>query len=453
MRRKAKYDMRAYVTPLQCFALSEAERVEVVNLVSAYTGVVNEIVGAIWEMIHWSAKWEHRHIVSDETLNKLPSNVRKLLEWRSWVKRIIPQLPRKRNALKTLRSQFIESWTYNKHFVDGALKDAWSIPSSWRSNYVRGVRKRRKPLVRRRFARFKTTMLSWKHGVLKLSVRPRRFIRFDVRGLWWLPRAKEFLGHSVTAKSDFGEVLVSEERLIVSVRKKRHQHRCAGRPVVGWDNNLLSVDGFSPSSGFGRASLKKAYTLHVTYSNKRRRIQQKLSKKKRVYSRLVEKYEGRERNRVAGELHRTANEVLRKYEGYSHVFEDTGKRGIFSRSRRRNREISAVDWKRVSVIVGYKATVNSVSAWGTTMTCPRCGGKNMVPPIADAEISCRCGLVRNRQRGAAFNIWLKGSGLFPRGKRVRKSKVQRRLQLIQQWKEELQKPSASIEVPASTVCQ
>jgi transposase len=96
------------------------------------------------------------------------------------------------------------------------------------------------------------------------------------------------------------------------------------------------------------------------------------------------------------------------------MFEDTGKRGMFVGSRRRNREISAVDWKQLSNIVEYKATANSVSSWGTTMICPRCGAKNIVPPVADAEISCWCGLVRNRQRGAAFNIWLKGNGLFPR---------------------------------------
>jgi len=449
MRRKVQYDVRAYVTPLR--RLVETERVEVVDLVSAYTSVVNEVVAAIWEMIHWSARWEHRRIVSNETLGKLPSEVRRLLEQRSWVKRTIPQLPRRKDALKTLRNQFIESWTYSKHFVDGALKDAWSILTSWRSNYIRGVRKRRKPLVRRRFARFKTTMLSWKDGVLKLSVRPRHFICFDVRGLWWLPRAKEFLGYNITNKGDFGEVLITEDRLIVTVRRKRHQHSCAGRPVVAWDNNLLSVDGFSPSSGFDRVSLKDAYTLHVTYGNKRRRAQQRLSKKKRVYSRLVEKYLGRERNRVAGELHRIVKEILRKYEGYGHVFENTRKRGMFSRSRIRNREISLVDWRRLSGILGYKATTSRVSAWGTTMTCPKCGAKNIVPPTVEAQISCGCGLVRDRQRGAAFNIWLKAVGLFPRGKRVRRSRVLRRLQLVEQWKEELRKPLASAGVTASAL--
>nr|MDO8097997.1 zinc ribbon domain-containing protein [Candidatus Njordarchaeota archaeon] len=438
MRRKVQYDVRTYVTPLR--RLVETERVEVVNLVSKYTSVVNEIIGALWETIHWRTKWEYRRIVSDETLGKLPCEARKLLEQRSWVRRVIPQLP-SLDALKTLRNQFIESWTYTRHSFDGALKDAWGILRSWRTNYVRGVRKRRKPLVRRRFARFKTTMLWWKDGVLKMSVRPRRFIHFDVRGLWWLPRAKEFLGHSVTGKGDFGEAVVTEDRLIVSVRRRRCQHGCAGRPVEGWDNNLLSIDGFSPSSGFIRADLKKAYTLHVTYGNKRRRVQQRLSKKKRAYFHLVEKYRGREQNRVTGELHRVANEVLHTYEGFSHIFEDTRKRGMLSRNRRRNREISAVDWLRLFSIIGYKASADRVSAWGTTMMCPRCGAKNIVPPTADAEISCGCGLVRNRQRGAAFNIWLKGNGLFPRGKRVRKSKVQRRLRLIEQWKEELRKSS------------
>jgi putative transposase len=450
MRRKVQYDVRAYVTPLRCFALSETERVEVVNLVSKYAETVNGVIGEVWDMIHWSDKWEHRRIVSDETLGRLPSEVRKLLEQRSWVKRIIPQLPRKNDALKALRNQFIGSWTYTKHFVDGALKDAWSILKSWRSNYIRGVRKRVKPVVRKGFARFKTTMLSWKDGVLRLSVRPRRFIRFDMRGLWWLPRAKEFLGHSVTTKGDLGDVLVTDDRLIVSVRRKRHRHVCAGRPVAAWDNNLLSVDGFSPSSGFDKVSLKEAYTLHVTYDNKHRRVQQRLCKKKRVYSHLIEKYESRERNRVKGELHRVANnEVLRRHEEHSHVFENTVKRGMLSKRRRRsrrrwNREISLVDWRLLYGIVGYKADASTVSAWGTTMICPRCGGKNVVPPTANATITCQeCGLGRDRQRGAAFNIWLKANGLFPRGRRVRKSKVVRRNQLIEQWKEELRKPSVS----------
>ncbi len=258
-------------------------------------------------------------------------------------------------------------------------------------------RKRRKPLLRRRFARFKTTMLTYRDEVLKLSIRPRRFVRFDVQGLWWLPRARRFLGHSAITKRDFGEVLITEDRLIVTVRK-RLRHYYARRPVMAWDNNLLSLDGFSPSSGFDRVSLGEAFTLHVTYDNKRRRVQQKLGKKKCVYSRLVDKYEGREQNRVVDELHRVANGFLRRYEGRNHAFEDTGKRGMFSHNRRRNRDISAVDWKRLADIVGYKATAGKVPSWGTTMVCPRCGAKSIVPRTADAVITCRCGLARDRQR-------------------------------------------------------
>nr|MDO8100241.1 hypothetical protein [Candidatus Njordarchaeota archaeon] len=446
MKRKTQYDVRTYITP---FILSETERVEVVNLISAYTGVVNDIVGAIWDTVLWIPRMERRRIVSTETLDRLPSKVRKLLEQRSWVQRTTPWLPSKK-MFKTLRCQLIEQWFYSKHFIDGALKDAWSILTSWRSNYIRGVRKRRKPLVRRRFARFKTTMASYRDGVLKLSIRPRRFVWFDVQGLWWLPRARRFLGHRVITKRDFGEILITKDRLIVTVRKRLQRHHAG--PVVAWDNNLLSIDGFSPSSGFNRAGLKKVYTLHVTYGNKRRRVQRNLDKKRCVYSRLVRKYEGREQNRVVGELHRITNEVLRRYEGYNHVFEDTGKRWMFSPCRRRNRDISAVDWKRLSRIVGYKANARKVSSRGTTVVCPRCGAKNIVPPIADAVITCGCGLRRDRQRGAALNVYLKANGLFPRGKRVRKSKVLRRLHLIEQWKEELQKPSSSA-AGALTLCR
>nr|MDO8097878.1 zinc ribbon domain-containing protein [Candidatus Njordarchaeota archaeon] len=442
MRQKLRYDVRAYVMPLWCFGLNEeTERVLLSHLIREYVETVNRAIGVLWQRVRWSSEWEFRPLVSSKTFRKLPPDARRGLTWRSYVKRWIPHLPSKKEALRGLRNQLVEGWFYSKHLVDGTLKDAWSILTSWRSNYLKGYRKERRPLLKRRFARFKTTMITVRDRVLRLSIHPRQFIRFDFKGSWWLPRAGEFLGHRVIDEEDLGEVLVTEQKLIVTVRRQYHHHR-SRQPVVGWDNNLQSIDGFSSSSGFDSVSLRKAYTLHIACHNKRRRVQQQFWKtKKRVYSRLIEKYRRREWNRVNNELYEVANDIIDRYEGYEHVFEDTEKQGMFSRGRRWNRDISTVDWRKLSSIVGYKTGgAVMVPAVGTTKLCPRCGSKNEVPKSAAVIIKCsKCGLQRERQRGASFNIFVRGVQLAPREAR-RTSKVLQRLRLISRWKEELRKP-------------
>jgi putative transposase len=43
-----------------------------------------------------------------------------------------------------LRNRYLEGWEYSAHWVDSALKTAYSILGSWRKNYIKGKRKRRR---------------------------------------------------------------------------------------------------------------------------------------------------------------------------------------------------------------------------------------------------------------------------------------------------------------------
>lgn len=112
---------------------------------------------------------------------------------------------------------------------------------------------------------------------------------------------------------------------------------------------------------------------------------------------------------------------------------------MYSKSRRRNRDISTVNWKLLPRLVGYKGFgVGMVPAPGTTKRCPRCGAVNRMPKSGSVIMCWRCGLQRERQRGASFNIFMRDVRLAPHQTR-RTRKILQRLQLISRWKEELRR--------------
>jgi transposase len=112
---------------------------------------------------------------------------------------------------------------------------------------------------------------------------------------------------------------------------------------------------------------------------------------------------------------------------------------MYSRSRRRNRDISTVNWKQLAELVGYKGLgVGTVPAPGTTKRCPRCGAMNGMPKSGSVVKCWRCHLERERQRGASLNIFLQGVRLAPHQTR-RTMKMLKRLRLISRWKEELRR--------------
>jgi len=65
----------------------------------------------------------------------------------------------------------LEGWEYSKHYVDSAIKQAYSIMKSWRRSYLKGERSREKPTVKRRFVRIKETLYTFRDGKIKVSVK------------------------------------------------------------------------------------------------------------------------------------------------------------------------------------------------------------------------------------------------------------------------------------------
>jgi len=87
-------------------------------------------------------------------------------------KRLIPVIPKGKFFKNNLRNLLMENWSYSKHYVDSAIKQAYSILKSWRRNYIKGERRRKKPVVKKRFVRIKEMLYSFRNGKIRVSVKP-----------------------------------------------------------------------------------------------------------------------------------------------------------------------------------------------------------------------------------------------------------------------------------------
>ena len=106
---RSSYQVRAY---------NIRHRYDVSEFLEAYRRLLQKAVDEIWAEIRWIEKHD-----------------------RKGRKRLIPLIP-KDNIFKNhhLRNLLMEGWGYSKHYVDSAIKQAYSIIKSWRRSYVKGER-------------------------------------------------------------------------------------------------------------------------------------------------------------------------------------------------------------------------------------------------------------------------------------------------------------------------
>jgi putative transposase len=315
-------------------------------------------------------------------------------------KRLIPIIP-KDNIFKNhyLRNLLMEGWDYSKHYVDSAIKQAYSIIKSWRRSYVKGERRREKPVVKRKFVRVRETLYTFKDGKIKVSVKPHEeYLVFDISKAWFLRRAK----------GELGEMILGEKYLTVTFRFKRDEEEVKGK--IAWDCNEKSLDGFSPNTGWIRIDLTKLFHIHRVYETKRGRLQQKASKRPSL-TRVLAKYSKRERNRAKDYIHKLTTFIARGFKGYTHGFEHLGKVRMLNYSKEHNRNISKSDWKTIITFMEYKSKVVLLNPKNTTRRCSRCG---MVNAPKGASYKCeKCGLRVDRHLNAAINLYLQMEGLPP----------------------------------------
>jgi len=355
-----------------------------------------------------SYKIKHNYNVSEflssyrYLLQKAVDEIWDKIEWRKKGKRLIPIIPKSREFKRNLRNKLLRNWDYASHYVDSAIKTAYSIVNSWRRNYLKGERGKNKPIVKREFVRVKETLYTFRDSKVRVTVEPRKtYLEFDLSKAWFRKRVED---------CELGELILKEDELIITFKKEQ---KPKPEKKVAWDLNLLSMDGFC-EEGWIKIDLKPLYTLHVTYENKRRKIQKLSETKPKTARKLMKKYSWRYRNRVRDLLHKLTTELAKEFRDYEHGFEDLDKQGMFNGRRVHNRVISRQNWKQIVLLMSYKAHVRLLNPKLSTRTCPRCGGR---VKLRKGQVECGCGLVLDRQLNASINLYLRMWG-FPPSMRV-----------------------------------
>ena len=126
--------------------------------------------------------------------------------------RLIPIFPSSNEFKRDLRNELLKDWPYAAHYVDSAIKTAYSILSSWRQNYLKGLRRRRRPIVKREFVRVKTTLMRIEGARIRITVEPyKRYFELDFSKEWFYERVKD---------CKIGELIIKEKEVYITFKRK-----------------------------------------------------------------------------------------------------------------------------------------------------------------------------------------------------------------------------------------
>ncbi|MEM0259542.1 MAG: transposase [Thermoproteota archaeon] len=306
---------------------------------------------------------------------------------------------------RKLRDELLKNWRFSKHYVDSAINSVIGLVKSWITLYNRG-KAESKPEITKRTVYIKSTLFSFRNGILKISIEPRKLLKVDLRKYDWIP-------------SDFdrlGGLLMTEKELTITVKKNVEPK---AEKWASFDVNLMNVTS-SINGEIKRYDLRELYHIHRTYETKRQRIQ-KLSKFKPLTSkRLLEKYSKREENRAKDFTHKLTTSIAEelKEKNCGAIMErlKSVKYKILNHSKKMNRKLSKWNARTFQFMLEYKLLwdglpVKYVNPANSSKTCPLCSGS--MASYEGRLMKCeKCGLAMDRDVVAVLNLQMRGEG-FP----------------------------------------
>ncbi|MEM3832431.1 MAG: transposase [Thermoprotei archaeon] len=309
---------------------------------------------------------------------------------------------------RELRDELLREWKYSKHYVDSAMNSVIGLVKGWITLYNRG-RANEPPKITKRTVYIKSTLFSFRNGILKISVEPnKRYLEVDLSECSWIP--KDF--------DKVGGLLMTESELIIVIKKE------VELKAEGWasfDVNLTNVTAFIDGK-IERYDFRGLYHIHRTYEVKRQRIQ-KLSKiKPNASKRLLEKYSKREKNRAKDFMHKLTTQVAGKLKekNCGAILENLkGVKGrILNGSRKNNRKLSKWSARAFQLMLEYKLKwlnlpTKYVNPANSSKTCPACSG-SMASYLGRIMKCEECGLAMDRDVVAVLNLQMRGIGFSPR---------------------------------------
>jgi len=364
---------------LKSYSLKHEYAEALLPLLHAYRDALNRVLEELWGQV----EWEQRRIPQKKQYRLLP-------KFKADV--------HSNEYRRELRDRILANWPYAAHWVDSAIKTAYSIFKSWRKNYAKGDRKRRMPVARRLFARVKQTLVKLEGDKLRLTIKPGEYVYLDLSHRYFpLP--------SKVSSTGIGEPVITPKKVHLPIHFEEAAQ--TDKPAVAWDLNLLSLDGYSPETGWIRIDTSRLASVHISTFEKRRSVQRKASRSKKA-KRILAKYSRRERNRARKHQIEIAR-VVSSLCG-SVGLEALSKEGMFTRSRVWNRRITRSDWRSIARILEDKlgeGKVAELDPYNSSTFCSRCGWFNRDLNGADVFECGECGLRINRQLNAAINLYMR----------------------------------------------
>ncbi len=172
----------------------------------AYRDTLNGMISEIWNNIRWAEKSKK----SSKQVRVFP---------------LIPNYAFK----KWMRDEFLDGWEYSAHWIDSALKTAFSVIDSWKKNYNKGWRKRNKPVVKRFFVRVKQTLMKVEGERMRIPIKPNQFVYIDLSKQHFALDGK------------IGEPILTDTKLHIPITLPDGEADV--KDAVGWDSNVFSIDG------------------------------------------------------------------------------------------------------------------------------------------------------------------------------------------------------------------
>jgi len=388
--------------PIRTYTLKHDKGDEVLPLLIAYRKVLNSMLEDIWGTVTW---------------RKVKIRGKKQF-------RLFPRYRKDYDFKMSLRNRYLEGWTFAAHWINTALVTAFSIMESWRKNYNKGYRRRRRPVARRLFARVPQSLCSLEGDKLWVTFEPGRYVWFDLSRRYF-PLPKEVSSRGI------GQPVITPNRIHIPIHMPPERDGVARPPAraMAWDSNLLSLDGYSPETGWVRIDTRALATVHISSFEKRRSVQRKLKGSKRG-KRVRAKYSRRERNRAG--KHRV--EIARVISSLAEVngFEELNPRRMLRKSRVWNRRIARADWRSIARRVEGAV---EVPPQHTSDTCSRCGwvDKDL---RGSAVFRCEgCGLTIDRQLNAAINLYMRLKFGYTEKWEGEKKRVELRMEGVPQQRE------------------
>jgi len=162
------------------------------ELLKEYQKLLQRAIDEIWDNITWKEKKaKHRYPLGNGKYNYYETT------------RLIPYFPKSNEFKRELRNKLLKDWSFAKHYVDSVIKTAYSILESWRQNYLKGRRRRKKPVVNRKFVRVKTTLMKVDGPRIRITVKPREeYLNLDISEEWFYERIENWKIGELILKED-----------------------------------------------------------------------------------------------------------------------------------------------------------------------------------------------------------------------------------------------------------